>query len=418
MGMGNIATTGMQAAMSDMDIISNNIANAGTVGFKKSTANFADLFPSGNGASGVQIGLGVNLSSVSQDFTAAQSNETGIDSNLSINGNGFFVVQDATSGQTTYSRNGEFLFDQTTGTFVNGNQVLQGFTSLDGMTIPAGSTAGSLTINTAPVPAKSTATVTVGKQSIPNLCSNDAPIPAVPAFDPNNTSTYSFMSNATVYDSLGNKNTLSLYYAKDATANSWTVYAAMTPPNSTTATVLNAGSPGTLTFNGATGALATQTGLSALSFSPTTGATSPQVFAVDMSTTTQFGSKDNPGVLEDDGYGAGTFVKATIDGSGNVNVSYSNNQTVLAGQVALANFSNVQGLQYLGGSNWAATTDSGVPMVTPSNSANNITAGRLEASNVDLAQELVSLITAQNTFQANAQVEQTYNQVMQTVTKL
>lgn len=413
MGMGNIATTGMQAAMQDMDIISNNIANAGTYGFKKSGANFSDIYTPGNGAN--QIGLGVNLASISQDFTAIGATQTGIQSNLAINSNGFFVVTDQNTGATSYARNGQFVFDKSTGMFSYNNQILQGFISTDGSTIPSGGSPSNLVVNTSPVPAVATANLTLSNQNLLNLCSNDT-VPAVSPFSPTNLNSYNTVSNSTVYDSLGNANQLSLYYVKTA-SNTWSVYAAITPPNSTTATVINQSTPGTLTFS-ATGALSSSSGLGSLSFSPATGATSPQTFAIDMTGATQFGTADNAGVFTGDGKSAGTYVNYAIDKDGIVNVSYSNGTTLKAGQVALANFSNPQGLEYLGNGMWSATSTSGLPTVNPENSASNITSGALEASNVDLAQELVKLINAQNTFQANAQVEQTYNQVMQTVTKL
>src|SRR6185312_13260948 len=127
MGMGNIATTGMQAAMSNMEVISNNIANANTGGFKQSTASFSDIFPSGNAASGPQIGIGVALESVTQDFSPGGFESTGLPANMAIAGSGFFILKDSSSGQVTYSRYGNFELDQTSGFLVNGNNRLQGF---------------------------------------------------------------------------------------------------------------------------------------------------------------------------------------------------------------------------------------------------------------------------------------------------
>lgn len=402
MGIGNIATTGMQAAMTNMEVISNNISNSNTYGFKSSTTSFADIYPSGNDASSVQAGLGVSVTGIEQSFTPGGPTPTGNQSDLAIKGNGFFVMTDASSGTTSYTRNGHFAFSN--GNLTNGNQVLQGFPSLDGVTISSGSAPTNLFINTAPVAAKATANVV---QSGVNLNAND-PIPTATPFSATNPLTYNFSSNSVVYDSLGNANNLTLYYVKTSSDN-WNVNAVVNGTQVAT---------GSLAFS-TTGSLSSQSAnLSTLQFSPTDGAATPQIFNVSMTGATQFGSPDFTNPFTPDGFPAGQYTGYTIDGNGMVNVNYSNKQTVLAGQVALANFQSPQGLQNIGNMSWTATSASGAASINQSNSTGNILQSNLELSNVDLASEMVNLINAQNTFQANAQVEQTYSQVMQTVTKL
>lgn len=406
MGMGSIATSGMQAAMSEMNIISNNIANVDTTGYKRSSASFADLYPTSSG-SGPQMGMGVNLASVSQDFRAGGTVATGVKSNMSISGPGFFVLKDSATGQLSYSRNGKFNFDNKSGSFMMGSQRLQGFAAVNG-SIPAGAPVTDLLINTGPMAAQATSKVV---QSGINLNTNDV-VPTVTPFDPATPGSYNLQSTATVYDSLGNSNLVNFYYVKTSTASTWNVYAAIG------STVLNASSPGVLTFD-TSGNLASQTGLNALQFSPPAGAVTPQTVNADMTGIMQFAGNDNAGKFTNNGYPAGIFNDYSIDGNGIVSASYTGNtQKVVIGQVALANFSSPQGLQYIGDATWDATTDSGMPTIKPQNSENNINPSSLEGSNIDIASELVGLINAQNTFQANAQVEQTYNQVMQTVTKL
>ncbi|RDI39958.1 flagellar hook protein FlgE [Aquicella lusitana] len=400
MGIGNIATTGMQAAMTNMEVISNNIANSNTFGYKGSYANFADMYPSGSNASSVQAGLGVSVSGIQQDFSPGGPTPTGIASDLTITNDGFFVLKDASSGQTSYSRFGRFNFNQ--GYFMVGNQRLQGFPAVNN-TIPPGSTPTDLYINTASIPAQATGTIT---QQQLNLNASDS-VPSTTPFDPNDPTSFNFSSTATVYDSLGSSNTLNLYYVKTA-ANEWTVNAYVNGTSVGT---------GSLTFS-SDGTLSSATGLSNLSFSPTSGATSPQVFSVSMTGATQYANPYTANPFSSDGYAAGNFTGYTIDKNGKVTVNYSNNQTTVAGQIALAMFQSPQGLQNVGNMSWIATSDSGEPNVNQANSQNGIQQAALEMSNVDLASEMVSLITAQNIFQANAQVEQVYNQVMQTVTKL
>lgn len=406
MGMGTIAISGMQAAMDDMNIISNNIANVQTGGFKVSSANYADNYPA-TGASGNQIGLGVNLATVDQNFEPGNDIQDGIASHLSIaGGNGFFIVKDPTSGQVSYSRAGQFSFDPSVGYFLLGNQRLQGFPAVQNQ-IPPGSTATDLYINTAPIPAIPTTTIT---QNTVNLSSNDS-VPSTATFSATNATSYNFSSPATIYDSLGNSNNATLYYVKSSTANNWSLYV------SVNGTVVNSSSPATLTFN-TDGSLNSSSGLTGMSFSPTTGAATPQTFALDMTGITQTAGIDNPGQYTWDGAPAGTYSKYSIDKDGKVTVVYTNGLSNLIGQVALANFSTPQNLQYLGQGSWASTPSAGTPSIKPANSTSNINSGSYEGSNVDMATELVQLINAQNFFQANAQVEQTYNQVMQTVTKL
>lgn len=403
MGMGNIATTGMSVALSNMEVISNNIANANTYGFKRTTANFADLFPSGNDASSTSIGLGVSLTGTQQDFSTGGPTSTSSPSDLAINGNGFFILKDP-AGTTSYTRYGHFLFDQSSGYFLSQTGArLQGFLANNG-TVPSGSVATDLKIDTSPVAAKATSNIT---QSFLNLSSSDA-IPSVTPFDPTNTSSYNYTTTTQIFDSLGTSHSLSLYYVKNA-ANDWTVNAYVDN---------NSIGAGSLVFT-SSGALSSQTGLSSLSFAPGTGAASPQTIDVSMTGATQYGSADSSFPFTIDGYPAGTFQTYQIDQNGLVSAVYSNGQpATVMGQVAIADFTSQQSLQDIGNQSWKATTNSGTAIVNQLNSSNNITQGALELSNVDLATEMVNLINSQNTFQANAQVEQTYNQIMQTVIKL
>lgn len=398
MGIGNIATTGMQAAIINMETISNNIANANTYGFKSSSVNFADLFPT-NGSSD-QPGLGVTVPSILQNFNTGGSASTNVPSDLSITNSGFFIMQDATSGEISYTRYGRFSFDG--GYFLQGNQRLQGFAAVNGV-IPSGTSATDLVISTSPIAANPTSVVT---QNGLNLDANDE-VP-VNSFSTSDTSSYNFSNPATVYDSLGNANSLVLYYIKSS-ANNWTVNA-----------YVNGSSVGTgsLYFSN-TGALSSTSGLGSLSFSPTSGAASPQDFAVDLTGATQTSAGDSVNLFTSDGYPVGAYTGYDIDKNGFVSVSYNNGQPpVLVGQIALATFQSPAGLQNIGNASWVATSSSGAAVVNQANSQSGLNPGSVELSNVDLTSEMVNLINAQNTFQANAQVEQAYNQVMQTVTKL
>lgn len=401
MGIGNIATTGMQAAMTNMEVISNNIANSNTYAYKASYANFADLYPTGN-ASSVQPGLGVSVTGIQQDFKPGGTTPTSQLSDLALTKQGFFVMRDLATGQSTYTRYGRFSFNEGYLTLGNGNQRLQGFPAVNDA-IPPGGTPADLFINTADSPASATTTVT---QQRLNLNASDG-APTNPVFNPTDSTSYNFSSTADVYDSLGNANTLNLYYIKTS-ANNWTVNAYV---NGASVGV------GSLTFD-SNGQLTTTTGLGSLSFNPTSGATSPQVFAVNMSGATQYAKASSTNQFNSDGYQVGKYAGYDIDKNGLVTVRYDNNQTSIAGQVAVAQFESPEGLQNIGSMSWTATTASGTPFINQSNSQSAIQQSALEMSNVDLASQMVNLVAAQNIFQANAQVQQVYNTVMQTVTKL
>ena len=402
MGMGNIANTGMRAAMTNMEAISNNIANANTVGFKRSRVNFIDLYPAGNGgASGNAVGLGVSVSGIDQNFSTGGIESTGINSDLSISRNGFFVMSDASSGQTSYTRAGHFQVDNNGYLYsLYSGARLQGYPATNGQILP-GSVPQDIQINVGSVPA--TASTTVSQQI--NLNANSV-VPAA-AFDPTDPATFNYQTQFAVYDSLGNQTPGTLYYIKTA-ANNWDVQIYVDGNN--------VGS-GTLTFN-TSGALTGTTGLNGVSYNPTTGATSPQTFDINLAGSTQYAKDSSSSGATTDGFGPGSYSTYNIDKNGIVTATYSNRTSVVIAQVAVATFLSPTNLQNIGTQSWLQTTSSGEANVNMANSTNNIQPGALEMSNVDLTTEMVNLLSAQYTFQANAQVETTYNQVMQTILNL
>lgn len=401
MGIGTTAVSGMQAAMQNMDVISNNIANSQTPGFKKSYANFADIYPSGNGAGGAQVGAGVSLSSISQDFTAGSFTPTNQPLDIAIGNDAFFIMKDGNSGQTSYTRAGRFM--QTTDGYIttlDQSRRLQGFQAVNGV-VSAGGVVSDLKLESTTFPPKTSSFL---NQQI-NL-NSESTVP-VNAFSPTDVTSYNFVSQGPVYDSLGNSHSVQTYYVKTA-ANAWT---ANTFVDGTSV------DSSAMTFSSA-GALTSSPTIS-VSFSPTTGATSPQAFTLNLAGTTQYANKNAYLVTpKTDGYTAGAPSGIQIDKNGNVVQQFTNGQTSIAGQIALATFQSPSGLQNIGDMSWTSSATSGDAIVNAGNSEGQILGGRLENSNVDLAQELVNLITAQHAFQANAQSEQTYSEIMQTVIQL
>lgn len=402
MGIGNIASSGMNAAMKEMEAISNNIANANTIGFKASHTSFADIYPTGGGGSTVQPGLGVSVKGINQDFRTGSIESTGRTFDLHIgNGTGFFVVRDANSGKTTYTRAGQFNVDKDgylTG-YPSSNRV-QGYLASSGV-VNSGSVVGDLMIDKSPRNATATTTVT------PDLNLDASMSIPLGAFDDTDPATYNSKAESICYDSLGNVHKVDIFYIK-AASNSWTTEVEVDGTS--------VGS-GTLTFS-TSGQLTGSTGMSALTYAPGTGAVTPQALSIDHTGTTQFSSSFTVRKIEQNGYNIGEWNGYSVDSDGNVRATYSNNENVLIGKVAVASFPSMDGLANIGTMSWQETGDSGAPIMNVDSSNGVIGSGQLELSNVDLTQEMINLIDAQHGFQANAQVEEVFNQVMQSVIKL
>ena len=393
--------SGLNAAAKNLDAIGNNVANSNTVGFKQSQAQFADVYANSlNGGGGSQVGIGVKVSQVAQQFTQGNITATNNALDIAINGGGFFRMD--TNGEITYQRNGQFQLDRL-GFIVNPNGAkLTGYTANAAGVLSTGAPA-PLSISTADLVPQETTDV----NAVINLDSRLTP-PAG-AFDMNDPLTFNNSSAVSVFDSLGNSHTLQTFYVKTA-ANAWNVHASLDGNPSFLA--------GALTFD-ATGAL---TGGSPITIPPqvlTTGA-NPLGFPIDMTGTTQFGSTFSVNTLNQDGYTSGRLGGFNIGADGVILGRYTNGQSAVLGQLVLANFSNPNGLQQLGNNMWAESSTSGAALVgSPSTgSLGVLQSSAVEDSNVDLTAELVNMITAQRVYQANAQTIKAQDAVLQTLVNL
>jgi flagellar hook protein FlgE len=253
-----------------------------------------------------------------------------------------------------------------------------------------------------------------------NLDSRLTP-PATSPFNPAVAGSFNASTSMSLYDALGNAQTISYYFAKSA-SNTWDVYGVLTNPQGT-ATTLNAGAKmGTLTFSGGTGALVSSTvAVPILTTAQLgTGANAIASITPDFSNTTQYGSAFGVNLLNQDGYTNGQLTGFNIGTDGVVKARYSNGQAFSLGQVVLADFPNAQGLQPIGNNGWAETAASGQPLIGPpsSSSLGVLQSSAVEDSNVDMTAELVNMITAQRAYQANAQTIKTQDQVLQTLVNL
>jgi flagellar hook protein FlgE len=404
--------SGLTASSNNLDVIGNNIANANTVGFKQSTAEFADLYANtiANTVSD-QIGLGTQLATVEQNFSQGTITTTGVALNVAINGPGFYQMSN--NGAVTYSRDGQFHRDANG--FIVNSQGLQ----LMGYAANANGIIN--TAQTVPIQVSTANVAPVASQNITaqlNMNAQDA-IPAVAPFAANNPSTYNFGEPVVVYDSLGGSQTVNMYFVKSG-PNAWNVYAGPT------GAVNQLGSIG---FN-ASGALnataptapVTSPGIGQFSFQipNADGSITPQSLTLNLTGTTQFGAKDGVTNLAADGYATGALTNFSIQSDGTITGNYSNGKTQPLGQIVLANFNNPNGLQDLGGNQYQQTAASGVAQISVPGTTNHgsLTGGAVEGSNVDLTTQLVDLITAQRNYQANAQTIKTQQAVDQAVINL
>ncbi len=415
------AVSGINAATADLGVIGNNIANSSTTGFKTSRAEFADVYATSLlGSGGNAIGKGVSLTSVTQEFTQGNISFTNNALDLAINGNGFFLLSD--NGASLYTRAGNFQVDREGFLVTNQNHRLQAFQVNTNGEING--QAGDLQLDTSLIDPGATGLATITA----NLDSREIP-PPIPfggpfdAFAPTPTApdpdAYNATTSVTVFDSLGNAHIMSMYFVKTATPNEWEVH--------TLIDGVTTSGPDTITFqsNGKFDPGILPVDLSITGWSPLNESGLPtgadvQDFTIAMSQFTQFGSDFSVSSVTQDGFTTGQLLGLDIDDSGMVFARYTNGQARALGQIALAGFSNPNGLQPLGDTNWAETFSSGAATLSSPGSSGLgvLQSGALEGSNVDITQQLVNMIIAQRNFQANAQVIQTEDTVTQTVINL
>jgi len=409
------ALSGINAAGEELRVIGNNIANASTVGFKKSRAEFADVYANSEGGASNSIGAGVRLAGVTQQFGQGNVGFTNNKLDLAVNGRGFFVLDDG--GARQYSRAGNFQVDRE-GFIVNPDGAKLVVNGADDSGQITGAV-GPLQLDRSNIIPKATSRIDVGL----NLDSSQKR-PSTAPFDPEIPSSFNHSTSLTVYDSLGGSHLSTMYYVKGELPNEWEVHTFVDGKD------IKGGQQAPfasdkLKFDGA-GQLAAVNGVPVppgvieySGFDPGSGSAPIELKLNFLSNTpiTQFGARFNVNELTQNGFTSGRLSGIDIDDTGIVRARYSNGQTRTLGQVALSDFSNPQGLRPLGDSAWAESHASGVPLLgTPgSGSLGVLQAGALEGSNVDLTAQLVNMITAQRNFQANAQVITTADTVTQTI---
>jgi flagellar hook protein FlgE len=401
----SIPLSGLEATSQSLNVISNNLANLNTDGYKDETLDFSDIFNQMQGTSGngdpIQTGSGVMVAGTSSNFSNGSVTSTGVASNMALQGNGFFVLQNG--GATDYTRSGDFTVNSLGQLTSPDGELVMGYPAANGVISTTG-TLGPISVNqTSTIPALATTSF----QMSTNLDSS-AGIGT------------SWSTPITVYDSLGMAQTLSVQFTNTA-ANAWnytiTLPAAATGGSGNPTTIAS----GKLTFD-SSGNLTAPVGSVAgikisgladgaanmnLTWNLDNPAGSPAITQQDSSSTTSTSTQN--------GYGVGSLTSYSVLPNGIVQGQFSNNQTMALGQVAVASFANPQGLAQTGQSDYQGTFASGTAVVGEAGLGGNgsITGGAVEGSNVDLSTEFADMIVAQQGYEANAKALTTLTQISQ-----
>ena len=413
---------GLKNHQTRMDVVGNNIANVNTAGYKAARTTFSDMLSqnikgaasaTGNrgGVNPLQVGLGMGLASVDNIFTSGSLQSTGKNTDLAIDGDGFFIV--GSGLERYYTRAGNFDFDAIgnyvipgTGLMVMGwvadeNGVINNSTQPAGIQIPLSRL----------MPPKPTSEMSfVGNLKAYN--SNDFPNTADGL---NNLISAVQFTTLPVYDSLGVAHNASIIFRKfDPAVNDPPADVSEALPNNvwhfTYDVAGTTGGPytGTLTFGADGKLIAPPAG--PFTFTPDNGADFGPTSAItpDFSTITQMGIESTATLDKSDGYTAGMLNRATltVDSTGVIFGLFSNGQQQSLGQVAMATFTNPGGLTKVGTSLFLQSNNSGVPNIgiATEGGRGEIKPSTLEMSNVDLSEEFTAMITTQRGFQANSRI--------------
>ncbi|HEY1795510.1 MAG TPA: flagellar hook protein FlgE [Stellaceae bacterium] len=397
-----VELSGVQAAQTDIDTIGNNIANVSTAGFKASSAQFSDIYAGSlMGAAGANTtpGQGVNTTNISQLFTEGTITQTGNPLDIAVNGSGFLQVQ--TPSGVAYTRDGNLSLNS------SGNLVTDTGSEVMGYAPAASGSSGGVTsgplgaIQISSGNINAVATSALGFNV--NLPSTDPVINTTTTpFSVGNASSYDESTTTSVYDSLGVSRTLTTYFTQVSGSGSPDQWATHWQLSDSDGAMVTSGAGPTLSFNSA-GQLTSGSGTISINNLPNGAANLSIATNFTGSTLSDLAFAVNG--VSNNGNGAGEFTGIQIASNGQITGQYSNGLTRNFGTVALANFANPNGLIASSNNIWLASVDSG-PALTgaPGTGAlGTLESGALEGSNVDLSAQLVSLIAAQQAYQANVQ---------------
>src|SRR6266702_6451700 len=398
----SIALTGLQADTVSLNTIGNNLANLNTTAFKKQSTTFEDLFYQQIGTSGtnnpLQVGVGTKVSGTATNFLQGSMSTTANSTDMALQGNGFFVVQQG--GVQSLTRAGNFQLDSVGNLTTASGQQVMGYPSAGGV----------IDTNAAVLPLSVPVGVNEAAQATQNF-SVTANLNAAATTGTAGT------TPVTIYDSLGDSHALTVTYTKTG-SNTWD-YAVTLPSGDATGTPVN--NTGTLTFDSAGKLVTPAANVSGIQFPGLADGASDLSFnwnlykSTGVATIAQSIAASSATASSQDGFASGTYQSFTVDSSGVISASFSNGHTANIGQVAVASVTNAEGLTKVGNNNYMTTSASGAASigVAGAGGRGTIEDSALEQSNVDISTEFADLIIAQRAFQANSKTITTFDSVTQ-----
>ena len=412
----SIALSGLTADASALDVVGNNLANLNTTGYKDSTVSFYDLLQQSVAGGSTQIGGGVSAPQTERIFSQGSIQTTGGNYDAAIQGNGFFVVQDP-SGNTLYTRAGNFQLDADGNLVTATGQYVQGWNAQNNVV----NTSGAIGDITIPSNALQTPSATQNVALTVNL--NAAGVA--------NTPTGTFSTTIQAVDSLGVSHTLTFNFTQSGTPGTWNYEVDIPGADLTSGT---AGTPsavatGSVTFD-ANGNLTSPIAPATVAIAATgltDGANDMNInwnLATDEGNgtplITQYAATSAVSAATQDGVPASQVTQVSVANGGAITAQFSNGNQVVIGQLALASISNPDSLIATGQNNYEVGADTATPVIGVPNSGTlgTVEGGALEASTVDIATEFTNLIVYQNSYEANSKVISVLDQVTQNLLNL
>ena len=397
----SIALSGLQANSVALGTIGNNLANLNTTAYKKQNVTFSDLFYQTIGTSGssapMQVGTGTHISSVSSDFAQGSVTPTGTSTDMAINGDGFFVVDQ--NGTKMLTRSGDFQLAQNGNLITSDGNSVMGYPSVNGF------------VNTnAPLQAMNIPTSTT------QLAHATTAFSFSTGLDSNASVGSSWTSSTSMYDSQGTAHTVSVKFTKTA-SNEWN-YDVELPAGDASTT---SGNTGTLQFN-PDGTLASPTGdVTGIRFAGMTDGASDMQMKWELrdangkSLVTQNAGASSTNASAQDGYPSGQYKSFAVNATGVMTATYTNGGTEVVGQIAIANVSSPDTLVRDGSNLYSVDGASGAMDIGVAGvgSRGSITGNSLEGSNVDISTEFANLIVAQRSFEANLKTVTAFDTITQ-----
>ena len=408
-----VPLSGLAAESDALNVIANNLANLNTDGYKNQNLAFSDIFNqmasmSGNGDP-IQMGSGVQVGALVSNYGDGTVNSTGIASNMALQGNGFFVVQDPNTDENSYTRDGDFTVNAQGQLTTSDGQLVLGYPAVNGVVSSAGTPVAINVNQQATLPGVATTSF----QMTTNL-------------DATGGVGATFNTPITVYDTLGNSQTLTVQFTNTGT-NTWSYSvtvpsSALTGGTGTTTQITS----GTLNFDSSGNLLTPASPVTGIDITGLADGAADISLSWNLAGTggssllTQQAATSATAATSQNGYGVGTLSSYSVEPDGTILGQFSNEQTLALGQVAVANFANVQGLIQTGNGNLIPSAASGSPIIGTAESGGNgnIVGGAVEESNVNLSAEFSNMIVAQQGYEANAKVLTIMNQLSQATLQL